>query len=201
MTKIDALTKLTSKRGELARSLKEQKKAEESLAAARKQYDEKVTAALATLKQQLEAENQEIADALNAAQKAKLDADTQVREQRDTLKNDLLKDYGANYRDDKNPIEGFARRDSIIVYHEDDDVQLVTELAEKAPWLLQVNKKALAQFVRAFATETGPKGTHPAFPQPMRGMFEYLSECLAFDRQWTISDKAIIKYAGADDDD
>jgi seryl-tRNA synthetase len=104
MTTIEVLTE---KRDELARSLKAQEAAGESLAAARKRYDKKVTAALEALKQQLEAENQEITDALNAAQKAKLDADDAVREQRDTLKNVLLPWYASDTgKSDKKPLPG-----------------------------------------------------------------------------------------------
>lgn len=193
------IQELTQKRDELARSLQQQEVAGESLAAARKRYDQKVTAALEALKQQLEKQNQEITDTLNAATKAKLEADNAVREQRDTLKNELLPRYFGNNMDDKKPVAGIARRDSITIESEDDDYRLIGELAEEAPYLLQINKSALQRFVRAMATETRIGGAYPAFPEPMASMLPNLSKSLVFDRQWTISDKTIIKHTPADE--
>lgn len=185
---------LEEHRDALARSLKAQEAAGESLAAARKRYDEKVAAALEALKQQLEEENQEITDALNAATKAKLEADNQARDQRETIKAMLLDYTTATDREDKKPVDGFARRDSLEPYwHKEDTGDIIQQLAAHAPFLLKPDEKAIATFVKAFAEDT----TYPQMPM----QFAVLVPALRVRRKytWTISDKTVIKHAPADE--
>lgn len=192
------LEDLKTIQGQLAAELLAQEQAEAAAKAAQAAYDETIEAQVAALRAKLEADHADIANAKQAAQEKLSEATAAVSKTRTEAKDKLLDFTRDTDRDEKKPISGFARRDSISCYYPDFNGGLVAELARSAPYLLQVNRKALNNFIRAHATEThasiGGRIT-PRLPEPFRTILPVLNQGLEFEYTWTISDKTIRKLA------
>lgn len=172
----------------IAWGLKELGTAEQSLKAAQDAYDKAVAEKVAALRAELEAEHAETVAALTAAKEAVDEEKKRVAGLRNTATSILQR--WASYSDDKKPITGFARRDTMrpVIL---DEPALFKQLLQHAPHLLQIDHKALEKFVKAFAVKEDDDLV--GLPSIIHMLLPALG--VMVDKQWTISEKTIAKDA------
>lgn len=176
---------------QLAYAIREDKAVGEAYRETFETYYDAVEAKVSELRQRLESEHAEATAALHAAKEAIQASESRVKALREKAK-EMLAAYSENTDpNDKKPAEGFARRDSVVPYlHCSDDSFVIDAARNNYYFLLQPNHKAIAEFVKAFTTETD--GGNLLLQKSIR---EVLPLSATRKYTWTISDTTLLKHA------
>lgn len=175
----------------LAYALKEDEAVGEAYKAAAKAYADTVEAKVDELRKKLESEHAETTAALKASKEAIQASESKVKALREEAKARLNIYTNHGDKDDKKPLDGFARRDSITHRIYGSDGNFVTQAAKAGYYfLLQPNTKAISTFVKAFAT-VGEHGC--MMPDEIEDVLPMLGAKVEYT--WTISDATLLKNA------
>lgn len=182
---------LQQMRDRLAWELKQHDEAKAARVVAQTEYDKEIEAQVTALRERLESEKKDQVAALEAAKKREAAKAGEVARLRDLLKNDLDAYTEYEDRNDKKPLEGLSRRDSLVPYIRNEQT-FFQECLRHAPFLLTVDQKAVEKLVKAFAVEQKSIGGY-ILPHELESTLTQLD--VRMEHTWTISDKTLLKDA------